>query len=95
MKPKELVVAEGESIVNYREHDIEPLLNGIKERGQTISKHHNGPVGSKWIGSVDTITGAVWAKECGAAIGTKEFAAYAKKKLMDPDYNKFRADLTG
>jgi hypothetical protein len=42
------------------------------------------------IGSIDPITAAIWRKECGAGIGTKEFAKYAKKKLADPDYRRFR-----
>jgi len=94
MKPKEATVIDGTDIVVTREHDIEPLLQGIKERSEVTSKYHVGPVGSKWIGSIDTITAANWSKECGAGIGTKEFAAYAKKKLMNPEYNKFRADLS-
>ena len=94
MKPKEEVLIDGTDIVVTKEHDIEMMLQGIKERGEVMSKYFRGPAGSKWIGSIDTITGSIWAKECGAAIGTKEFAAYAKKKLMDPDYKKFRADIT-
>jgi len=93
MKPREDVVIDGTDIVVTRQHDVEPLLQGIKERSEITSKNYRGPVGSQWIGSIDTITGAIWAKECGAAIGTKEFAEYAKKKLMDPNYQKFRADL--
>lgn len=93
MRPTETTVIDGDNIVVTRQHDVEALLQGIKERSEVTSKYHVGPVGSKWIGSIDTITASNWAKECGAAIGTKEFAAYAKKKLMDPDYSKFRADL--
>lgn len=45
-----------------------------------------------YLGSIDPITAAQWAKECKAAIGTKEFAAYAKKKLMSGEWSHFRAD---
>jgi hypothetical protein len=44
----------------------------------------------RYIGSVPIIQAQVWAVECGAAIGTKEYAEYVLRKLADPDYAKLR-----
>lgn len=45
--------------------------------------------GTRYLGSIDPITAAQWAKESGLKIGTKEFAKYAKRKLADSDYRRF------
>ena len=51
-------------------------------------KHRN----NRLVGRVDLVTAEQWARECGAAIGTKEFAAYCKRKIMTDDFAKFRVE---
>lgn len=45
------------------------------------------------LGSVPITIANKWSKECGAGIGTREFAEYAKKKLMDPDWKAFSTGI--
>jgi len=74
-----------------RTNNAEPIMQAMKDYGDVIERSNKKAVaGAQMIGSVDPITAAVWRQECGAGIGTKEFAKYAKKKLADPDYKRFR-----
>ena len=42
------------------------------------------------VGSIPFVVAEQWSRECGAGIGTVEFAEYCKRKLMDGDFSKFR-----
>jgi hypothetical protein len=72
-------------------HNVDNIIEGVKEQSELITRSHRNRAGALYLGSIDALTAANWSKECGAAIGTKAFAKYAKKKLMDPDNAKFRA----
>lgn len=77
-----------------RTNNVDNVIQGVKDRSEMLTKASGKNVaGSRYLGSIDPVTGAIWAKECGAAIGTKEFAAYAKKKLQSNEFLKFRADI--
>ena len=43
----------------------------------------------RYRGSIDPITAKIWAKECGAAIYSKEWMAHARKKIDSGDYALF------
>jgi len=61
---------------------------------ERINPHAKNTVaGARYLGSIDSITAANWAKECGAAIGSAEFNAYAKRQLNSGEYSKFKADV--
>jgi hypothetical protein len=45
--------------------------------------------GSKYLGSVPKIVCEIWAKNCGAPVGTREWIEYAAKQLKSGDYSKF------
>lgn len=94
MKPRSRVVNEAESFSFKHTHDVECIVQGVKDMSEIITRTTNNAAGALYLGSIDTITAAIWAKECGAAVGTREFAKYAKKKLMSPEYSKFRANIT-
>lgn len=70
--------------------DAEPVMQAMKDYGDVINPRKSKVAGARMIGAIDPITASIWRKECGAGIGTKEFAAYAKKKLADPDFRRFR-----
>lgn len=70
--------------------DAEPIMQAMKDYGDIIDSKQTNASGAKMIGAIDPITAAIWRKECGAGIGTREFAKYAKKKLADPDFKRFR-----
>lgn len=40
------------------------------------------------VGSVPMVIAETWARECGAAIGTAEFAEHVKGKLMSGEFSK-------
>ena len=63
------------------------ILAAIKEAPDVFRKN-TGPNGARYAGSVPLLVAGQWARECGAAVGTKEFLAYARKKLMSGEYNK-------
>lgn len=92
MKPTEQIVVDQATgaIHVKRSVDAEPVMQAMKDYGDVIGKGRGKVAGARMIGSIDPVTAAIWRKECGAGIGTKEFAAYAKKKLADPDYRRFR-----
>ena len=70
-----------------RTQDVAPIL---KENHEL--RDNPKPLGSnmRLAGRVPAVVAQQWAKECGSAIGTPEFSAYVKKKLMDGDFAKFR-----
>jgi hypothetical protein len=93
MRPKTTVVSEADSFSFHHTHDVTSIIEGVKEMSELITRSTKNAAGANYLGSIDTITASIWATECGAAVGTKEFAKYAKKKLMSPEYSKFRADV--
>lgn len=76
-------------LVIKKSQDIQSLIDqNAFERENAPSMF--GEMAMRKIGSIPLIVAEQWAKECGAGVGTKEFAAYAKRKLMDGDFAKFR-----
>lgn len=92
MKQKERLHHDGKKLTFERSMDAEPLFGAIKANGELVNPTRDKS-GRLYLGSIDPITAANWAKECGHAIGTKPFAAYAKKKLMSGEYAKFKAPV--
>ena len=74
-----------------KQMDVEPLIHAIPAYAELHAQ--NPSAGRKYTGSIDLYTAQNWSQECGAAVGTKEFAAYAKKKLDSGEFDKFRAPL--
>lgn len=69
--------------------DAEPVMDAVKMSSEIDAPVRNDR-GMLHLGSIDAVTARNWAKECGAAIGTKEFAAYAKKKLQSGEFSRFQ-----
>ena len=71
--------------------DVEPIIDTIKSIPDMARRSRNTQVASKLLGSVPTIVAVNWAKESGTTIYSREFLAYARKKLLtDPDFKHFR-----
>jgi hypothetical protein len=91
LKPKEETVFDADGKIHFkRSVDAEPIMEAMKDYGDIIQKHKSKVAGAQMLGSIDPITAAIWRKECGAGIGTREFAIYAKKKLASSDWKRFR-----
>jgi len=70
-----------------RSQDVQPILDANKIAQNT---EINRKSEMRRAGSIPYVIAEQWSRECGAAIGTKEFGEYVKKKLMDGDWAKLR-----
>ena len=70
-----------------RSQDVQPILEANK-RAQNSELDRKSEM--RRAGSIPYVIAEQWSRECGAAIGTKEFGEYVKKKLMDGDWAKLR-----
>lgn len=77
----------GHQIVSSQQCD--DIITGVHETRDLRTKSHNKDLA--YLGSVPLLVCQIWAKECGAAIGTAEFKKYARMKLTTGDYSKFKA----
>lgn len=83
-----MVEDEGKLIVDRRQ-DIDALIDQNKAEAD-VAPSMFGQAAVRKIGSIPFVVAEQWSRECGAAIGSKEFALYCKRKLMDGDFAKFR-----
>ena len=90
-KPTETISVGSDGSVNVRkQNDVEPLFDAMKNYTDVIGKGAKSIMGAKLFGSIDPVTAEQWRRECGAGIGTKEFAEYAVKKMNDRDFRRFK-----
>lgn len=72
-----------------RVQQLDSLLDAVKQvpdAQQVRGKNRH------WLGTVPLIIAEQWAKDCGAAVGTKEWGAYARRKLKDGTWRKLTAN---
>ena len=81
---------ESGNITRKVHQDVEGIQNAV--RGAVDMGLHK-QANRHYLGSVPMVIASKWAKECGASIGSREFAEYAKRKLMDGDYSKLSTGL--
>ena len=79
---------DGRLIIN-RSQDVQSLIDENRELAATAPSMH-GDAKFRLAGRIPAVIAEQWSRECGAAIGTKEFALYCKRKLMDGDFPAFR-----
>ena len=72
-----------------RQQDVRSLIDLNKHEAE-VNPSMFGAARVRKIGSIPLVVAETWSRECGAAIGSKEFAEYAKKKLMSGDWNAFK-----
>jgi len=72
-----------------RNQDIQSVIDRNKFEAEVAPSMY-GDAAIRKVGSIPLVIAETWSRECGAAIGTKEFALYCKKKLMDGDNAAFR-----
>lgn len=71
--------------------DVEPIMEAMKSYGDFIDKYTQRKQSQRIVGSLDPFTALTWSKECGAKVGTQEFAQFAMKRIKhDIDYRRFR-----
>jgi len=72
--------------------DVTQDATGVIEAVQGMTEHARGK-SMYYLGSIPLILAQQWARECGHAIGTKEFAEFAKKRLMDRDFARLSTGI--
>lgn len=87
MSISEKITAEDNKIQVARSQDVSGILKEIHELRDHVPSMH-GDAKARWVGSIPLVIAEQWSRECGAAIGTHEYAGYIRKKLSDPDYKK-------
>lgn len=90
-KERQRVSHDGQRLHFNTTMQVDPIFDGVKHMN-TLMNPERDKTGRLYLGSIDPITAEVWSRECGFKIGTKGWAAYAKKKLMTGDYAKLRAN---
>ena len=84
-----MVEHEGKLHVQRQQRGLEGLIAQNRFEAEHAPSMH-GDAAIRKIGSIPLVVAETWSRECGAAIGTHEFAEYCKKKLMDGDFAAFR-----
>ena len=89
MSVREIIKEEDGKVHVHRSQNVSGIIehNKIQSELQPNSFGHDG---MRYVGEVPFVVVEIWQKECGARIGSDEFMAYVKKKLMDPDFKKLR-----
>lgn len=86
---RERMVEQDGKLYVDRYQDVTSLIEQNKIEAEIMPSMY-GEAAWRKVGSIPFTLAEAWSKECGANIGTKEFALYAKKKLMDGDFAAFR-----
>lgn len=81
--------SEDGKVVVKRSQDIQRILDFNRERN---IEGHNKKSDMRLAGSIPFVVAEMWSRECGAKIGSQEFAEYVKKKLMSGDFGKLIAN---
>jgi hypothetical protein len=84
---KERMIEDDGKLHIIRSQDVQSVLDA-NQRARTGEMNRKSEM--RHAGSIPMVIAEQWSRECGAAIGTKEFAGYVKKKLMDGDWAKLR-----
>lgn len=75
---KERMIGQEGKLHIVRSQDVQPVLEA-NQRARTSELNRKSEF--RHAGSVPMVVAEQWSRECGAAIGTKEFAGYVKKNL--------------
>ena len=72
-----------------RTQNVQSLIDQNKREAEIMPSMF-GDAAWRKVGSIPFTLAEEWSKECGAGIGTREFALYCKRKLLDGDFAAFR-----
>lgn len=75
-----------------RTQDCDDTIAAVHTYSTTSSKRSRKD-GARYMGSAPLIVCEIWAKECGAPVGTREFSEYAHKKLTHGEYAKLKVHM--
>lgn len=81
--------SDGKSFHFVKKQNVQLIIDAAKDAAETL-RPNTGPVGSKYLGTVPVLIAQQWATECGAPVGSREWAKYAKTKLQDGTWARLR-----
>jgi hypothetical protein len=81
--------SDGKSFHFVKQQNVQLIIDAAKDAAETL-RPNTGPVGSKYLGTVPVLIAQQWSKECGAPVGSREWAKYAKGKLQDGTWARLR-----
>lgn len=85
----ERIIEDDGKLIVSRRQDVQAIIEQNKREAEVMPSMY-GEAAYRKVGSIPFVVAEEWAAECGAAIGSKEFALYCKKKLMNGDFAAFR-----
>lgn len=88
---RERIITDGDTVKVILQQDCQGVIDGVRAFSSVLNKRSKG---NKYLGSVPLVVAEIWAGECKAPIGSREFIQYAHGKLMSPEYSKFKVHLT-
>lgn len=84
---QEQFVFDSEQFGFKKKQVVDEVFDGIDRVGQRGKGRADG---MQYLGSVPILVAQIWAKECGAPIGSKEHTAYAKRQIYDGEWSKLK-----
>jgi len=85
---RERVFDEDGKIIFQRTQDVQGIIDRNKADAELLPSMH-GHAATRMVGRIPLVEAENWSRECGAAIGTKEFAKYVEKKLTSGEFPAF------
>jgi hypothetical protein len=76
-------------LVFEQTQDSDEIVRAV-HAARDMVRRDTGPAGSRFLGSVPILLAQLWARECGAAVGTREWAQYARNKLLSDEFRDLR-----
>jgi hypothetical protein len=74
------------------EQTCDDTIKAVHDAGSLLRKRTKGD-GARYMGSAPLVVVQIWAKECGAKPGTREFLEYARRKLTDGEYARLKVHM--
>lgn len=84
---REEFVFDGDKFGFKKTQVVDEIFDGINRVGQRGKGKADG---MQYLGSVPILVAQIWAKQCGAPIGSKEHTAYAKQQLYSGEWAKLK-----
>lgn len=80
---------QGEQFHFERTQEVDDIFEAV-HAARDMFRKDTGPGHGRFLGSVPLLVAQIWANECSAPVGTKEWLQYAKRKLKSSDWQKLK-----
>jgi len=90
VKERFVDTADGFQVVT--EQLCDDTIDAVHSAGSMFKRNTKG---ARYLGSAPILVAQIWAKQCGAQPGTREFTEFAHKQLTSGEYSKFKVQMGG